>query len=281
MEDDSFIVTSSYDENNSQLMNAQNQQNAQTAKVSPKGVFNEVPQAEIELPGPSGTTYTRGARNTCHGIRANGTIKTLRYNKHRYHRTKWTSQNGTPYPKYFPMGLESGKYQKRRGSGQKLHGAWVPSVKLTNLTEQNYHRDVKLAPAPATDHLINSERSDTEPVSTMGSADGDVDTVEPATEIENGSKRKTRLIEKRPQLVIISDGDSDDDGIPVGTSRGTYHIHKKRSSAAKGRAIADNAAVVDSEPEIAPQHRPKPVIFRPRIRPNRDTIEIIFGLGFY
>ena len=114
----------------------------------------------------------------------------------------------------------------------------------------------------------------------MGSADGDVDTVEPATEIENGSKRKTRLIEKRPQLVIISDGDSDDDGIPVGTSRGTYHIHKKRSSAAKGRAMANSATVVNSEPEMAPQHRPQPVIFRPRIRPNRSTIEIVFGLGF-
>ena len=104
---------------------------------------------------------------------------------------------------------------------------------------------------------------------------------------ESGSKRKTRIVEVRPSLVIIADNgdsaddDESDDEAPVKRSRGTYHIQKKRSSASKRLAQSQNASVIDSDPDTVLDEPIAPSFVRPRpLPPNRGLIQTIYGFGF-
>ena len=285
MDNETFVITSTLDvgdgdTDNGPLMNAQNQQNARLVTVSSRGTLNEVDEtptvaAEFVAVGEHGRRQQQRDRH-CRGIRGGSNRRAKRWQKRPVYRV-----------------LNKYKVNKYRGHGRYtgLHGIRSPTVMLS--MDGNFPRDVQIASdAPTessvdtefvvTDHLIDSERFDKTAPPPGDGNDGDVDTIDNA-DVKIGSKRKTRLVERRSQLVIIADNedeaDSDDNTMPS-TSKGTYHIQKKRSSAAKRRTMDSNAAVIDSEPEFAPPGVQEPVILRPRpCSPNRSTIEIVYGEG--
>ena len=261
-------------------MNAQNQQNALHVKVGGRGAVIEMPNYEHDLPGPSSLGRPHSNRR----------LGNFRFRRHYLRKPRWPSGRqldnsskpyGHPYRKQ--MGVQYGSHQCNYG----VHGVRFPTVKLTHIQRQKYHRDVKLDnmvsisdASSSIDPLINSERN------TMESADGDIDTVD--DKIENGSKRRTRIVESRPSLVIIADVRDDDDDdesndeAPVRKTKGTYHIQKKRSSASKRLAMAQNASVIDSEPDTVPEVPAEPTIVRPKpLPPNRSLIQTVYGFGFH
>ena len=311
-DDDTFVVVSALDGcvdidecangSKSQLMNAQNQQNAQTpggrvVTIGARGTIIEMPNLENETPGPDGFTFHRDRRTTslvpgnrAHGLRTGTTgsgfrSKILRHNRYRFYKTRWNSgRHGNPYAHYYPVGTRPNKY--RGGPGVGFHGVRFPTVKLSSLGSKT-HRDEN--DDKVTDHLINSERSN-EPLDgddgtddgAIAGHEGDVDTFEPTDNVASGSKRRTRIVEKRPTLVIIANNDLDDesgDEAPVRRPKPTCHIQKKRSSAAKMRIMSQNDSVVDSEPDLNSEPTPTPVVVRLKPAPNRTLIEKVYGFG--
>ena len=152
-------------------------------------------------------------------------------------------------------------------------GQPVPS-KSTVASESSSKVDSKVDQnmAPASSKNMNSD--------SLESVGGDVDTFDVTSEIS--SRKRTRIVEKRPQVVIIADdSDDDDESSDVRLRRGTCHIQKKRSSSAKLQVMINNGSVVDSEPELAPPVVPPPVVVRPKPGPvNQDTIQNVYGFGF-
>ena len=180
--------------------------------------------------------------------------------------TKWTYQNGHPYPSYNPTPNVSHRYSDPSGS----HGVRQPTVTFSSLSD--CHRDVTFGTPndlkmtsndlkmTSNDHLINSERLDSTGYTITDEYNDDEDDV--------GDE-------------IINPYDSDIDDPSPSIVRGTYHIQKKRSSIAKSLAVTGESAIVDSEPELPAPTVPEPVIVRPRPGlGNPGPIRIVYGSRF-
>ena len=183
--------------------------------------------------------------------------------------TKWNYQSGHPYPQYSPMTNRQINFQYDENAPGCSHGIRPLTVVLTGLEG---------SPDGA-----KSDLRDDKDVQTCADvdecADGNecVDIDECANVVGQKRKRLTKKKHSKGRTL-------EPEGAPEAklSTRGTYHIQKKRSLACKFKALANNVDIVNSETEaIAPPVIERPVIVRPRPGPAvQDPITTVYGFGF-
>ena len=92
-------------------------------------------------------------------------------------------------------------------------------------------------------------------------------------------KRLTKLKNRKSNGQSGRSNDSDDEPEAKISTRGTYHIQKKRSLACKFKAMSNNVDIVNSENDsVAPPVIERPVIVRPKPGPSvNDPITVVHG----
>ena len=215
------------------------------------GTWTENPELEKDAPGPSGISYE--SKRT----------------------VNWNYGSGHAYPQYGPMNGRQLKIQFDAKEPFKTHGI-------------KYDADINLSGLPVTDPDTLALRY-SQPTGSDLRDDGydecvDVDECtdidECATDVRMRRKRRRKTIGRsNSQLNAGSSICSDDEPVAKLSTRGAYHIQKKRSLATKLRAMSHNIDVVNSENDsIAPPTVERPEIVRPRPGPSvRDPRTIVYG----
>ena len=227
-----------------------------TTTVTDTGSWIENPELETETPGPSGITNT----------------------------TNW-SHHGHPYPQYGALNNRSRSYQNGFGLPSNTHGVRPVNFQITGLNRTKSPTST----GPNDESLDEPSRTASElalhynlrdETGAEADVDGDDDECVDIDECADTRLKRKRKTKSKP---IDNQSTISDEAPPAKlTTRGTYHIQKKRSSSRKLKAISKNIDIVDSENEsIPPPTVERPVIIRPKPGLTaRDPIVVVYGFWF-